>query len=110
MGQQISYIRRRQDSECYNGEELERKIIRNYGPCTEIDYECDLGYKRTKQGICQQIKDYDKKILSLVKEDQASMCESFGFYTETQGYRKVPGNRCIAGLDLNPIVYSCSGM
>ncbi len=38
------------------------------------------------------------------------MCDSFGYYTVTQGYRKVPGNRCTGGLDLNPIVYSCSGL
>jgi hypothetical protein len=30
MGQQVTYIRRKQDSECFNGEELERKILRNY--------------------------------------------------------------------------------
>ena len=32
----------------------------------------------------------------------------FGFYTVSSGYRKVPGNRCEGGLDLNPVVYSCS--
>jgi len=36
------------------------------------------------------------------------MCDNFGYYTVTQGYRKVPGDRCIGGLDLNPLVYSCS--
>ena len=30
LGQQVTYVRRKQDSECYNGEELERKIIRDY--------------------------------------------------------------------------------
>ena len=28
----------------------------------------------------------------------------------TSGYRKVPGNRCIGGIDLNPATYSCSGL
>ncbi len=28
----------------------------------------------------------------------------------TQGYRKIPGNRCIGGVDLNPATYSCSGL
>jgi len=32
----------------------------------------------------------------------------FGYYTVSSGYRKVPGNRCEGGLDLNPVVYSCS--
>lgn len=26
----------------------------------------------------------------------------------TQGYRKIPGDRCYGGLDLNPAIYSCS--
>jgi hypothetical protein len=31
-----------------------------------------------------------------------AMCDVWGYYTVTQGYRKVPGNRCNGGLDLNP--------
>lgn len=52
MGQQISYIRRKQDSECFNGEEHETKILRQFCPCTEIDYECDVGYYRSETGQC----------------------------------------------------------
>ena len=40
--------------------------------------------------------------------DQVNMCDNFGYYTVTQGYRKIPGDRCEGGIDLNPIVYSCS--
>lgn len=50
MGQQITYIRRKQDAECDNGELLERKILRSYCTCTEMDYECDYGYKRSENG------------------------------------------------------------
>lgn len=38
------------------------------------------------------------------------MCSTYGYYTVSQGYRKVPGNKCFGGLDLNPTVYSCSAM
>lgn len=38
------------------------------------------------------------------------MCDTFGYYTVSQGYRKVPGNKCNGGLDLNPYVYSCSAI
>ena len=109
MGQQVSYIRRKQDSECFNGEELERKILRSYCQCTEMDYECDMGYLRI-DGRCQRIEDYDSKFSALVKEEQAAQCDAYGFYTQTQGYRKVPGNRCFGGLDYNPVSYSCSGV
>ena len=44
MGQQITYVRRKRDAECYNGEEMERKILRSYCQCSEMDYECDFGY------------------------------------------------------------------
>ena len=93
MGQQITYVRRKQDAECYNGEELERKILRSYCPCNDMDYECDLGYERNAQGTCVLIEDAAVKTEGL-NADQLSMCESFGYYTVTQGYRKVPGNKC----------------
>lgn len=43
-------------------------------------------------------------------EDQTTMCDAFGYYTVSQGYRKIPGNKCMGGLDLNPYVYSCSAI
>lgn len=46
MGQQITYVRRKRDAECYNGEEMERKILRSYCQCSEMDYECDFGYAK----------------------------------------------------------------
>jgi len=48
LGQQITYVRRKQDSECFNGEELERQIFRQFCDCTEMDYECDIGYVKTE--------------------------------------------------------------
>lgn len=62
LGQQISYVRRKQDSECFNGEEHEKKIVRSYCPCTKMDYECDIGYEQVNEGVCQKIADYNKKI------------------------------------------------
>lgn len=43
-----------------------------------------------------------------LNEDQIAQCDARGFYTVSQGYRKVPGDRCMGGLDMNPIPYSCS--
>lgn len=73
-----------------------------------MDYECDVGYERTVQGTCQKIDEESKK--DGLNEDQQAMCDTFGYYLVTQGYRKVPGNRCTGGLDMNPYVYSCSAM
>ena len=47
-------MRRKQDAKCYNGEEFERVIKRDPCTCTEIDYECDMGYYRTEQGTCMK--------------------------------------------------------
>ena len=43
----------------------------------------------------------------MIKENQAAQCESYNYFTVSQGYRKVPGNKCIGGLDLSPTSYSC---
>jgi len=45
-----------------------------------------------------------------IKEDQAAQCDTYGYYSVSQGYRKVPGNRCWGGVDLNPDTYSCSAV
>ena len=70
MGQQVTYIRRKQDSECFNGEELERKIVRSFCPCSEMDYECDLGYVRNQQGLCVQIPDYEARLTNVLKQNK----------------------------------------
>jgi hypothetical protein len=55
--------------------------------------------------------DPDEKVSSNgLTDDQQSMCDAFGYYTITQGYRKIPGNKCSGGVDLNPSVHSCSAM
>lgn len=39
---------------------------------------------------------------------QNEQCEEFGYYEVTQGYRKVPGNICVGGIDLSPYRYQCT--
>jgi hypothetical protein len=50
LGQQVTYIRRKQDAECYNGEDFERQTMRVPCACTNADYECDMNYVRNKGG------------------------------------------------------------
>jgi len=57
LGQQVTYIRRKQDSECFNGEDFERQTMRVPCLCTEADYECDMNYVMNKGGKCEAIPD-----------------------------------------------------
>lgn len=42
-----------------------------------------------------------------VKQMQDESCEEYGYYQVTQGYRKVPGNICTNGVQLEPEVKYC---
>jgi len=57
LGQQVTYVRRKQDVECFNGEDLERQTMRVPCLCTDADYECDINYISNKAGKCDHIAD-----------------------------------------------------
>lgn len=48
LGQQVTYVRRKQDALCFNGEDLERVTHREPCTCTNMDFECDVGYVRAE--------------------------------------------------------------
>jgi hypothetical protein len=110
LGQQVTYVRRKQSSKCYNGEDHEAIIKREPCVCTEMDDECDIGYHRSEAGgnTCREVgsdqTEDEKKQAEL--ELQNEQVEEFGYYEVTQGYRKIPGNICYGGVDLNPYRYS----
>jgi hypothetical protein len=101
MGKKVSYIRRKQESECYNGETLEREIFVENCICTEEDFECDYGYKRSEFGVCESTK--------TVTFDPPQYCPSGEYYSVSKGYRQVPGNTCQFGVDHAPMVFPCPG-
>jgi len=57
LGKKITYVRRKREKECYNGEEKEKILYQENCQCTEMDFECDVGYKRAESGQCEPIKD-----------------------------------------------------
>jgi len=75
--------------------------------CTDADYECDMNYVRNKGGKCEAVPDplnsREQRHLSDKEED----CALEGFYTVTQGYRKIPGNMCYGGT-LDPYRRPCT--
>lgn len=92
---------------CINGENIEfirknpyAKCLDNYGTkfalsktclCSESDYYCDFGYKRQfNYGPC--IKNFDYK-------QNTEKCVVYN----TKGYILIPGNKCMNGVELNPV-------
>lgn len=110
LGQQVTYVRRKQQSQCFNGEDLERVTHREPCACTEMDYECDWGYSRPIGSTGQCKLDFEPAVWEEKRKQRVSeQCEEYGVYEVTQGYRKVPGNICTSGLQLAPAVYKCTG-
>jgi len=52
LGRQFTYTRRKQHSECFNGEDFEGVIVSASCDCTEADYECDVGWEMDKNEFC----------------------------------------------------------
>lgn len=75
--------------------------------CTEADYECDMNYVRNKGGKCEVVPEplnrEGQRHLTEKEED----CALEGFYTVTQGYRKIPGDQCFGGT-LDPYRRPCT--
>jgi len=110
LGQQVTYIRRKQDAECFNGEDLERVTMRVPCVCTEADYECDMNYVRNKAGKCELLPDPLDKWKGRKLVEQEEDCALEGYYYITQGYRKIPGNKCYGGVQLEPVKKACTSM
>lgn len=108
LGQQVTYIRRKQDSECFNGEDFERQTMRVPCLCTDADYECDMNYVRNKGGQCVEIEDTKKKNGERLLSEKEEDCAIEGFYYVSKGYRKIPGDMCYAGVQLDPVRKPCT--
>ena len=112
LGMHKTYVRRKQDSLCFNGEEHEAVTRVEPCTCTEIDFECDLGYYReagaTGPCIEQETRLTEVEKQRMLQDLQIEQCDEYGYYEITQGYRKIPGNVCEGGIDLSPYRYHCS--
>lgn len=81
LGQQVTYVRRKQDSECFNGEDFERQTRRVPCLCTEADYECDMNFVRNKLGKCEPLKDLIAKNQDKQNSEKEEDCALEGFYS-----------------------------
>lgn len=76
--------------------------------CTQQDYECDVDYVKDAGGQCVPVPDVkDGSGSSLVSTIED--CKAESFYYVSQGYRKIPGNKCYGGVQLDPHKKPCNG-
>lgn len=101
LGRKVSYVRRKRENACFNGEEFERKKFIENCECTEEDWECDLGYARDKSGPC--------KSLTKQEIDYNPPANCSAYYLVSQGYRKVAGDTCTGGVNHEPLKIPCPG-
>jgi hypothetical protein len=103
LGHKISYVRRKRDHECFNPEQFERVVNMEHCPCTEEDFECDVGYEReiSEHGYshCLPSKEFN---LTIHEQDRCT-----DFHRVTKGYRKVVGDTCIGGSEWEATFLAC---
>lgn len=104
LGKKVVYVRRKRNSECYNGVAFERITQVKFCDCTDEDYECDYGFARSYiNDPCTPI--HKSTIQSENIYVPPENCN--GVYTISKGYRKIPGNMCKNGVKYDPIVLTC---
>lgn len=52
----------------------------------------------------------DSDTVAVSGSNKEADCAAEGYWYETKGYRKIPGDLCYGGVDLEPIKHSCGGM
>ncbi|CAD8113365.1 unnamed protein product [Paramecium primaurelia] len=106
FGQKFRHTRRKRDAKCFNQQSYDKLQYIDSCECTIEDWECDYGfYHKIDGGPCVPIA-------SLFEEDQyidilkpPENCT--GTYMKSQGYRKIVGDFCTGGVDLDPIETPC---
>ena len=101
MGKRIEIVRRKREAECYNGENFDRQFFVKNCECTAKDFECDVGYFRNENNVCNPIDSY---------ASISDVCDDELYIEMSTGYRKIPGNTCINGVsnELEPQKIMCS--
>lgn len=102
MGRTMSFSRRKQERDCYNGEQFERAETKEACICEAADFECDVGYMRHGNSPCEPIPGYPFGM---------ETCEAGQNYKDvSSGYRKIAGNSCEKGISAQyePIRTPCS--
>lgn len=101
MGKSIYYIRKKPKQRCINPDHFQFYYIDSYCKCTNEDYECDMGFKRTEEGSCIPRNGED------VDLNPPKNC--YDNYTIRMGYKKSADNSCVGGVTHEDKELSCPG-
>lgn len=104
LGRTVTYTRRKQTSECFNGEQFERPVTRKNCACTEADFECEMGFTRKVGADASECRMTDEGLAQVA--DKVALCTSSGFYMAT-AYRKVVGDTCEGGYVPQQVAVPC---
>ena len=125
------YTRRKQAAQCFNSKKYERVTVHNNCECTQRDYECDAAFEPASEGSRSCVPSADAApqyandpdiqhpnqfVLDMLKLHHnadlvPTMCAKYreqGQLLALTGYRRIPGDSCTGGLNLEPIMYQCS--
>lgn len=99
LGRQVTYTRRKQASECFNGEQFERPVEKTKCECTEEDYECEMGFAR-------KVESMECKVAEPWLIEAPDSCTSSGFHYVV-AHRKVVGDTCSGGYQPQKVAVPC---
>lgn len=103
MGETVSNKRRNAAKKCIIGPTFTTHFTRKSCPCTKNDYNCDTLYNRVQN----QDGGFDCTPINANHTTSLSGCKEGGSYLKTKGFRKLNGNKCSGGIDLNPNKVKC---
>jgi hypothetical protein len=101
LGRQLTYTRRKQTSECFNGEKFERPVTKKNCACTQENFNCEMGFARKVDSLeCKLTDDYTT-LMNIPEK-----CTSSDFFY-SQAYTKVVGDTCEGGFEPQKVAVPC---
>ena len=99
MGRTISYVVKKPEVRCINPDHYQSYVVEKNCECTYEDYDCDIGFVRSKDGKCT-----NKSGLSI---DFSPPKDCKGTYLVKMGYRKNTDNSCQGGIIIKDKEFNC---
>ncbi|CAM9975339.1 unnamed protein product [Lampetra fluviatilis] len=93
LGVKRTFHMLKKNSSCLKGPDYFPNETLGYCPCTEEDYMCDFGYYKDG-GKCLEEWKFNKTSLFVCLTEEEQL-------VQTEGYRKVPGDKCQGGVQHN---------